>query len=62
MDRIDIENLDTGKIVGADVMSRSDKKIRVVIDGMSDPINLTRLDTRSPFAANMFGMQLRTKG
>lgn len=62
MERVEITNTSNGTKVGADVLTRSDKKLRVVIDGMADPINLTRIDTRTPYTANLFGVELQTRG
>lgn len=62
MERVEITNTSNGTKVGADVLSRSDKKIRVIIDGMADPVNLTRIDTRTPYKVSLFGVELQTRG
>jgi hypothetical protein len=44
-----IRNTNNGKTLIADVLSRSDKSLRVVIPGIIIPLTLTRKDLRGPF-------------
>ena len=62
MDRISIKNENSGKSMGADVLSKSDKKIRCVIDGMDVAMTFTRTDVRKPYICHMGGITLQTDG
>lgn len=62
MDRCKIKNTNTGKEVGADVLERSDKRLKVALDGTKFTIQLFRADTRRPYVGNLNGMEFTSAG
>lgn len=57
-----IRNTNNGKTLIADVLSRSDKSLRVVIPGTTIPLTLTRKDLRGPFVGHYAGMEFTSAG
>lgn len=62
LERIKIRNTNTGKEVGADVLERSDKRLKVALDGTKFTITLTRSDIRRPYVGNYSGMEFTSAG
>lgn len=62
MNRIKITNTATETTLIADVLSRSDKKIRAVIQGTDLPLDFSRTDVRLPYVYNGNRMTLETNG
>ena len=46
----------------ADILERSDKRIKVALVGTDLTITLTRLDNRSPYVGHMGSMEFETFG
>ena len=44
MDRTEVTCTDTGNTIGADVLERSGRHLKVAIDGMMDSLTLTKGD------------------
>lgn len=53
---------ETGKSVDADIMSKSDKSIRVALQGTNIVLNMRRDDTRRPYVGSAAGMEFTTFG
>lgn len=62
MEKVKITNTNTGKTVSADVLNRSDKSLRVVLQGTMITLNLTRSDLRRPYIGHMNGMEFSSAG
>lgn len=62
MNTCEITNTNTGKTVRADILKRTDKSMRVVLQGTTTPVNLSRTDVRRPYVGNLMGMELTTRG
>lgn len=62
MDRVKVTNLANGKTVEADVIQKSDKKMRVVLVGTNITINLSREDTRKPYIGRASGLEFSSMG
>jgi hypothetical protein len=46
----------------ADVLKRSDKSLRVAIQGTNITLNLSRTDMKRPYVGNYAGMEFTTFG
>lgn len=53
---------ETQKSQKADILKRSDKMIRVALQGTSIVFNLTRTDTRRPYVGTLHGLEFTTNG
>lgn len=53
---------ETGKTVKADILKRSDKAIRVALQGTDIVLNMTRVDTRKPYVGTRHGLEFTTIG
>ena len=62
MERCNVTNTNTGKTIGADILSRSDKQIKVALDGTKFSLMLYRSDVRRPYVGNMSGMEFTSNG
>lgn len=62
MNQCDIYCVSTEKSAIADILERSDKRIKVVMIGTKIPITLTRKDTRYPYTGTEFGLEFETFG
>ena len=63
MDRTKVTCTDTGSTVGADVLERSDKRLKVALDGATIAIELYK-DTPNAriYVGHMFGMEFTSEG
>ena len=57
MDQIEITCIDNGKIKTAEVLSKTDKYMKVVIEGTTMTIELTRKDLNKPYIGNKAGLE-----
>jgi len=57
MDRINITCTDTGKTVGADVLSRSNNRLEVAVDGSKMKITLHRNKATKPYVGTVGKME-----
>ncbi len=62
MDRVKVTNTNNGKDADADVLQRSDKRLRVALVGTNITINMTRSDTRRPYVGSMNGLEFTSNG
>jgi hypothetical protein len=62
MNKCKVTNLNNGKTVEADVLQRSDKRLRVALTGTNITINLTREDVRKPFIGRANGLEFSSMG
>lgn len=62
MDVCILTNTNNSKTAKADVLQRSDKRLRVVLQGTDTTITLTRDDTRRPYVGSMAGLEFTTNG
>ena len=62
MSTVQIKCTDNDKVVAADVLTRSEKSIRVALPGTSIVLNLSRTDVRKPFVGSRGGMEFTTRG
>lgn len=53
---------ENGKSHKADILKKSDKSIRVALQGTSIVMNLNRTDTRRPYVGNLHGLEFTTNG
>lgn len=53
---------DNGKTVEADILKKSEKSIRVALQGTNIVLNMTRTDTRRPYVGHAAGMEFTTNG
>lgn len=49
MERTQVINPDNGTTISADVLSRTDKRMRVIINGTGTPLDFRRSDLRRPY-------------
>ncbi len=61
-DTCKIRNTNNGVNKICDVLSRTDKSIRVVFPGTTIPLTLTRKDTRGPYVGHYAGMEFTSVG
>lgn len=62
MDTVKVTNTNNGKTVEADVLQRSDKRLRVALVGTSITITMTRDDIRRPYVGNTNGLEFTSMG
>ncbi len=62
MNRVKVTNLNNERSVDADVLQRSDKRMRVALVGTNIVINLTRDDTRRPYIGSLNGIEFSSQG
>lgn len=62
MEQCDVTATRTGRKVRADILSRSDKSIKVVLVGSDITLILNRTDLRKPYVGNKNGMEFTTNG
>jgi hypothetical protein len=62
MKQCSIYCVNTGKDVVADIMERSDKRIKVVLVDTNTTITLTRSDIRRPYIGFLSGLEFETFG
>lgn len=53
---------ETGKSQKADVLKKSDKSIRVALQGTNIVMNLNRTDLKRPYVGNLHGLEFTTFG
>lgn len=57
MEQIQITCSNNGKTKTADVLSKSDKYLKVVVEGTTMTIELTRTDLNRPYVGNKAGLE-----
>tara|TARA_R100001509_G_C4742781_1_gene173737 strand:- start:13 stop:198 length:186 start_codon:yes stop_codon:yes gene_type:complete len=57
MEQIQLTCSNNGKTKTADVLSRSDKYLKVVVEGTTMTIELTRTDLNRPYVGNKAGLE-----
>ena len=57
MENITITCIDNGKTKTAEVLSKTDKYMKVVIEGTTMTIELTRKDLNKPYIGNKAGLE-----
>ena len=57
-----VNSTNTGKTMKADVLQRSDKSLRVAIQGTTIILTLTRSDMGRPYVGNKAGMEFTSFG
>lgn len=57
-----VSSTNTGKTLTADILKKSDKSLRVAIQGTSITLNLTRSDVKRPYVGNHAGMEFTSFG
>tara|TARA_Y200000002_G_C22177298_1_gene453656 strand:+ start:219 stop:404 length:186 start_codon:yes stop_codon:yes gene_type:complete len=57
MEQIQLTCSNNGKTKTADVLSRSDKFLKVVVEGTTMTIELTRTDLNRPYVGNKAGLE-----
>ena len=62
MDTCKVTNTNNGRTVAADILQRSDKRIRVVLQGTDMTITMTREDTRRPYVGRASGLEFTSMG
>lgn len=62
MDTCKVTNTNNGKTVTADVIQRSDKRLRVVFQGTDMTLTMTRSDIRRPYVGSSAGLEFTTMG
>ncbi len=62
MDRVKVVNTNNGRTVEADVLQRSDKRLRVALVGTAITLTMTRDDIRRPFVGSMNGLEFTSVG
>lgn len=62
MEKVKISCTQTGVTIGADVLKRSDRSMRVVLDNTDLTLNLSRVDARSPYVGYHAGLEFTTNG
>ena len=61
MDQVEILCTENGKIKTADVLSRNDKYLKVVIEGTQITIELFRNDVNKPYIGRKSGLEFTWK-
>jgi len=61
MDQVEIFCTENGKIKTADVLSRNDKYLKVVIEGTQITIELFRNDVNKPYIGRKSGLEFTWK-
>lgn len=62
MERVKVKNTNNGKIVDADVLLRTDKKLRVAFVGTNVTLTLMRTDIRKPYVGYHVGLEFTSQG
>jgi len=62
MKQCDVTATQTGRTVRADIMSQTDKSIKVALVGTNITLVLSRTDVRRPYVGNKNGLEFTTKG
>lgn len=62
MEKVKITCSQTGVTVGADVLNRSDRSMRVALDGTNITLNLSRVDKSTPYVGNHVGLEFTCNG
>lgn len=62
MDKVKVTNTNNGRTVEAEVLQRSDKRLRVVLVGTSITLTMTREDTRRVYVGNSNGLEFTSMG
>ena len=62
MNTCKVTNPSNGRTVEADVLQRSDKRLRVALAGTNITINLTREDVRRPYIGKTNGLEFSSMG
>lgn len=62
MEKVKITCTQTGVTVGADVLERSNRRIRVALDNTDITLNLNRVDGSTPYIGNHVGLEFTTNG
>ena len=57
MEKITITCSDNGKTKTADVLSQSDKYLKVVVEGTTMTVELFRTDVNKPYVVNKAGLE-----
>jgi len=57
MEKIVIRCIDSGQTKSADVLSKTDKHIKVVVDGTNTSIELHRKDLNKPYIGRFAGLE-----
>lgn len=57
-----IRSTDSGKEVKADILKRTDKSLRVALQGTDIVLNLTRTDVTRPYVGWRNGIEFISKG
>ena len=57
MDQVEIRCTENGKTKTADVLSRSDKYLKVVVEGTQIAIELFRQDVNKPYIGHSAGLE-----
>jgi hypothetical protein len=57
MEKITITCSDNGKTKTADVLSQSDKYLKVVVEGTTMTVELFRTDVNKPYVGNKAGLE-----
>ena len=61
MEKIEIRCTENGKIKTADVLSRNDKYLKVVVEGTQITIELFRSDVNKPYIGHKSGLEITWK-
>lgn len=62
MDTCKVTNTNNGRTLEADVLQRSDKRLRVALQLTDITITMTRADTNRPYVGNAAGLEFTTMG
>ena len=62
MEKVKVTCTQTNVTLGADVLRRSDKSMRVALDGTQLTLNLNRTDARDPYKGNHAGLEFTSRG
>lgn len=62
METCKVINTNNGNTVLADILQRSDKRIRVVLQGTNMTLTMTRDDTRRPYVGSAAGLEFTSMG
>jgi len=59
MEQIEIVCIDNGKTKTADVLSRTDRYLKVVLEGTTMTIELSRTDVNKPYVGTKAGLEFK---
>lgn len=62
MDTCKVINTNNGRTVIGDILQRSDKRIRVALQGTNMTLTMTRDDVRRPYVGKAAGLEFTTMG